>query len=189
MVKRYLANIKNYLTYIENNISSTIFGKTMRAMMKHSQSGALKDVPLGFSWTTLFFGIFPALFRGDFKNAIIMLIVAIFSLGWSWLIMPFFYNKMYVNDLVAKGWMPADEMSSNTLRTKGITFMNMSHDSPPPIQYNSPPPLQQNNENNITCNLCQRRFDNQAHLENHILNSDLHKKNLEAQAMKDWKQK
>ena len=156
-------------------------------MLKHSQTGALREVPLGFSWTTLFFGIFPAFFRGDFKNGIMMLIIAIFTLGWSWLIMPFFYNKMYVNALVSKGWMPADQMSANTLRTKGITFMDIESSPPPQIQQNQPQ-FQQNIVNNIVCQLCQRRFDSQEHLDTHVMNSDLHKKNLEAQAMQKWKQ-
>ena len=186
----------------------------MRAMLKHSQTGALKDVPLGFSWTTLFFGIFPALFRGDFKNALIMFLLALFTLNLSWLIMPFFYNKMYVTDLVSKGWMPADQMSANTLRIKGIAFMSMDYNSPSqmtaiPANRNTAPDIrptvmlpeipaafsqqnqsrvQQNIVNNIVCQLCQRRFDSQEHLDNHIMNSDLHKKNLETQAMQNWKQ-
>ena len=47
--------------------------------------------------------------------------------------------------------------------------------------------VQQNIVNNIVCQLCQRRFDSQEHLDNHIMNSDLHKKNLETQAMQNWK--
>ena len=158
----------------------------MRATLKHSQTGALKDVPLGFSWTTLFFGIFPALFRGDFKNAFIMFLLALFTLNLSWLIMPFFYNKMYVTDLVSKGWMPADQMSANTLRIKGVAFMSMDYNSPSQFQH-SQPQFQQNILNDVVCQLCQRRFDSQQHLDNHIMNSDLHKKNLETQTMQNWK--
>ena len=157
--------------------------------MKHSQTGALLDVPLGFGWTTLFFGFFPALFRGDLKNALIMFVLAIFTGGFSNLIMCFFYNKMYVNDLVSNGWMPANQASSNTLRMKGITFMDVNTNSP--IQNQQPLVSPSQNFANIVCNVCQRKFDSQAHLDNHIMSSDLHKKNMEKQdymnLRKEWK--
>lgn len=38
--------------------------------LTHKNSGVLKDGYYGFSWTTLFFGSFPALFRGDFLTFI-----------------------------------------------------------------------------------------------------------------------
>jgi len=157
----------------------------MRAMLTHSQTGALREVPLGFGWTTLFFGIFPALFRGDFKNAIIMFFLALFTFGISALIMPFIYNKMYVNELISKGWMPADDFSSNTLRTKGILFMNTNF----PLQSQQPQfSPQQNHANivraNIVCNVCQLNFDSPADLDSHKW-SDLHKKNMENQHIQD----
>ena len=37
-------------------------------------NGLRKEVKLGFSWTTFFFGWFVPLFRGDAKNAIIFLV-------------------------------------------------------------------------------------------------------------------
>lgn len=82
--------------------------------------GQTKEGKDGFSWTTLFFGVFPAIFRNDWKYAGIMFIAAIFTFGFSWLIFPFIYNKLYTKDLIEKGFKPIDDNYSNYLRSKGI---------------------------------------------------------------------
>ena len=41
----------------------------------HPSIGEIKSAPVGFSWTTFFFGPFPALFRGDFKWAGLILLI------------------------------------------------------------------------------------------------------------------
>jgi len=70
----------------------------------------IKSVPVGYSWTVLFWGFFPTLFRQDWKNAaiigIILLITSIFFLGWIPLIVfSFIYNdKMCLKDLLDNGW-------------------------------------------------------------------------------------
>lgn len=79
----------------------------MKIYLKND-AGVTKQVKVGFSWTTLFFAFFPALFRGDLKWAVIMFIISAvvgpFTLGigaWiSGIIFSFVYNKIYIKELV-----------------------------------------------------------------------------------------
>lgn len=99
----------------------------MRVRMRNA-AGGIKDVKVGFSWTTFFFGFFPALFRGDLKWAIIMFVTgaafAVFTLGiGAWIpgiIFSFIYNKMYIKELLEKGYRPIDEHGQVTLQKRGI---------------------------------------------------------------------
>jgi len=72
-----------------------------------------KMAPVGFSWTVFFFGVFPALFRLDWKNFLIMAGVifgaAVLTAGiGGWLAMiifAFVYNdKMYLKGLLNDGF-------------------------------------------------------------------------------------
>lgn len=64
----------------------------------------------GFSWTTLFFGLFPALFRGHVLAALVMFVLALCTFGLSWLVFPFVYNKWHWNWLSHKGFIPVDQL-------------------------------------------------------------------------------
>jgi hypothetical protein len=82
--------------------------------------GMVKECPQGFSWTTLFFGLFVPLLRGDLKNALIMGIVGLLTCGISWLVFPVFYNKTYINSLLMQGFTGATEVDKDILVSKGF---------------------------------------------------------------------
>ena len=76
--------------------------------LKHPEFEVTKQVPVGFSWTVLFFGCFSELFRGDWKWAIVMLLLSLFTFGISHLVFIFLYNKLYLNSLLDKGFTSVD---------------------------------------------------------------------------------
>ena len=64
----------------------------------------IKKVPLGFSWTTLFFGGFPALFRADWIPGIVLFLANVFTWGLAGIVAAFIYNKFYAKSLFEKGY-------------------------------------------------------------------------------------
>ncbi|MDL4843262.1 DUF2628 domain-containing protein [Aquibacillus rhizosphaerae] len=100
----------------------------MKGILKN-EAGITKKVKIGFSWTTFFFGFIPALIRGDLKWAVIMFLLAAvagaftFGVG-AWipgLIFSFVYNKLYIKELLEKGYKPANEETKRELEARGIT--------------------------------------------------------------------
>lgn len=99
----------------------------MKIVLK-TPAGLSKEVKVGFSWTTFFFGFFPALFRGDLKWAAIMFIVSLalaaFTLGigtWvSWIVFSFVYNKIYIKELIEKGYVPSNDHARAVLTENQI---------------------------------------------------------------------
>lgn len=96
--------------------------------LKNINTGVMKQVPTGYSWTTFFFGFFPALFRGDLKWACIFLIanvsIGLLTLGIGAFIFNIvfagFYNKIYIKELMGKQFSFADEQSRIYLIQNGI---------------------------------------------------------------------
>ena len=64
----------------------------------------MREAPVGFSWTVLFFGWFPPMFRSDWKWAVIMFICTIVTFGLSGLVFMFIYNKIYIKELLNNGY-------------------------------------------------------------------------------------
>lgn len=85
-----------------------------------NETGLQKQAKLGFSWTMLFFGFLVPAFRGDLKWAIITFLVSLATLGIAWLVLPFIYNKKYIEGLLEKSYRPANAKSKEALQRRGI---------------------------------------------------------------------
>jgi hypothetical protein len=83
------------------SISQTNKGKLN---FKNLHNGKLREAPIGFSWTTFFFGPFPALFRGHYLGAFIIFLILAVTFGLAGFVFPFIYNKWYVSDLIKDGY-------------------------------------------------------------------------------------
>jgi len=93
-----------------------------------TKAGMIKQIKVGFSWTTFFFGFFVPLFRGDLKWAAIFFVSAVslsvFTAGIGGFVLSivfaFIYNKLYIRDMLSAGWVASNEESTNTLKSEGI---------------------------------------------------------------------
>jgi hypothetical protein len=86
---------------------------------ENPHTGGIKQAPVGFSWTTFFFGIFPALFRGHVIGAVIQFILAFMTLGLSHFIFAFIYNKMYIKHLIGEGYkVQSASMDPNSISNR-----------------------------------------------------------------------
>lgn len=86
----------------------------------------IKECKVGFSWTTLFFGFFPALFRGDWKWMFIQLGLNIVTWGISSIVFCFIYNKLYINDLLNKNFVPVSHVDRQILVDRGFLVNSQS---------------------------------------------------------------
>lgn len=112
------------------------------------KNGSSDEIKVGFSWTMLFFGIFVPLFRSDWKWFFILggyviwnswmgshlieeqewLQTLNFVVQWG---MAFFYNRIYINERLKKGWYPSSHISEERLRKANFVWgedKNTKHD-------------------------------------------------------------
>lgn len=76
-----------------------------KVTLVNPHNGKIRIAPLGFSWTTFFFGFIPALFRSDFKWAAIQFFLALMTGGLSGFYFIFKYNSHYFKDLIKDGYV------------------------------------------------------------------------------------
>lgn len=85
--------------------------------LKHAQSGVVKSGFYGFSWTTLFFSGFPAIFRGDLLTGVIVLVLSASSFWIVAVVWAFLYNRVYTTRLLEQGYV-FDDAPRNVERAK-----------------------------------------------------------------------
>ena len=72
--------------------------------LENKKTKLVRQAPIGYSWTNLFFGFFVPLIRGDWKWALIFFILGWISFGFASFITSFFYNKLYAEELIKNGF-------------------------------------------------------------------------------------
>lgn len=78
------------------------------ATLTHPTTHITKKAPIGFSWTTLFFNFFPALFRGNWKDAFFIAILSVVTYNFAGIVISFLYNKRYALSLIEQGYIITD---------------------------------------------------------------------------------
>ncbi|MEY8441911.1 hypothetical protein AALA17_04525 [Lactobacillaceae bacterium 24-114] len=94
-----------------------------------NEKGQVRIAKVGISWTTLWFGPLPALFRGDYYNFILMLVLDMdyvlvglffglnwmFQFPWTSIVFALLYNMMFFRHSFNIGYRPADQRSRELL--------------------------------------------------------------------------
>lgn len=107
-----------------------------QVLLKQKQTGELKRVAVGFSWTILFFGGLVPLFRKDWGGFFLLLFVSLVIFGLALVFPPFLivgiitafyfafkYNKLYIKKLLSQGYAPENELAEQILLNNGILFV------------------------------------------------------------------
>ncbi len=84
-----------------------------KILLKHKETGLMKEGCYGFSWTYFFFGCFVPIFRGEMLTAALHLLFIICSLSIFWWVEMFLYNKQYMTRMLTSGWELAGSEEEN----------------------------------------------------------------------------
>lgn len=76
-----------------------------KLIMKNKNTNDIRNAPVGFSWTVLFFSFLVPLFRKHYSAVVLWLVFSVLTFGIALLFFPFQYNKEYIRHLVKKGYV------------------------------------------------------------------------------------
>jgi Short C-terminal domain len=93
----------------------------LAAKAYHPVNDSTEEVWEGFSWPCLFCGCLWYMYKGMWGWGIIALILAVCTVGISWLIFPFFANEQYARHLLKQGYLNEDQWNK---RARGNTGGN-----------------------------------------------------------------
>lgn len=87
-----------------------------RITLKNKLTNQRRDAYVGFSWTTLFFNFWPAVFRGAWRLAIMQFVIALLGLLITFGIVTFIaciyfainFNEMHMRELINDGFEPIE---------------------------------------------------------------------------------
>jgi len=89
-----------------------------KLIMQNQYTGEVKQAPIGFSWTSLFFGGFVPIVRGNYGAGFLWIFLSICTGGFAVIVQAFIYNKKYLNFLINNGYqvkhsqMPIEHVAS-----------------------------------------------------------------------------
>jgi hypothetical protein len=78
-------------------------------MLRHRGTGIRKKGFHGFSWTTLFFSGFPAMFRGDLITGVLLFLASTMTCWLAAILWAFVYNRVYTLKLLEQGYVFDDD--------------------------------------------------------------------------------
>jgi hypothetical protein len=97
----------------------------MTLILQHPQTEDVKIVKVGFSWTVLFFGFIPVLYRGVYLHALaLFLLIPLWA--FSQPIYAFFINKLTAKQYLKKGYLPVEGLAWNYAKAAwNLTVFNI----------------------------------------------------------------
>lgn len=88
------------------------------AIMYHPEDATIEKVWEGFSWPCFALGVFWYLYKGMWSWALIALLSLVVTLGFSWLLFPFFANEHHATHLREKGYLTQAEWATQQLQLR-----------------------------------------------------------------------
>jgi len=93
----------------------------MQIKLKHPNSNVIEQIPVGFSWTIIFFYPLVPLFRGDIKYLFLFVVIGLLTFGvGGWLFFAWQYNEICLKKLLRLGYIPADDKAKAYLIRVGF---------------------------------------------------------------------